>query len=114
MKLKLIKVDYPQLYELFYDEGISLEVFLYVTPFCNCQTFCIGNVAQILSFKSEIVKDIFNLCCKTIQKRQCVIDINNYHLETFENKVRPLIQKEQHIDYINYNGSHMTLFLLTF
>lgn len=82
-----------------------IGVYIYHSPFGNCQNMAINNFRRLLSYEKEIIRQVFEFIAE--KKQFVVVDVTNF---TFTNYMQ--YPKEAFVfktDYASTNGSKMVI-----
>ena len=105
---------YPYVYNI-WGGAIEKEYFYAtLTPFANCQTFCLASAVQLLKIKDEDMPEFMKDLFKYMEKRQCVIDLRSSNSAEILKKLEPFTENIISTPYKSTNGSDMILHIIQF
>ena len=85
------------------------SIFVYESPFANCQTFTISMAYKLSYLEKEEVVELFEIIYEKIGRKQFIIDLKDEHNESALKSIEPIIKEKYSIKYKSTNGSHMNL-----
>lgn len=106
--------QYPHVYHIWGGSIHKERFYAILSPFANCQTFCLTYAASLLNIKDEdmpeFMKDLFEI----MEKRQCVIDLHSVTSAAVLKKLEPFTNNVVSTPYKSTNGSDMILHIIQF
>lgn len=88
------------------------DVYIYATPFLNCQMFSIGGVNKLLIRDDEFISEFIKKCKDYTGKKQMCIDVTRVESKFIIDKLRPHIEEINSMEYINNNETKMVIHVI--
>lgn len=90
----------------------DIDIYVYQSPFLNCQMFSIGGLNQLLYVDDEVISSFIKGCIKFTIKTQLCIDLMRDHSKIILSKLEPYIDEINSMEYINTNGTKMVIHVI--
>lgn len=90
----------------------SDDIYIYQTPFLNCQMFSIGGVNKLLIRDDEYVNAFIKKCIDYTGKKQLCIDVTRGESKFILDRLTPYIREINSMEYINGNGTEMVIHVI--
>ena len=109
-RIKTIYDEFPRIFEIeLIGSQFDSSIFVYESPFGNCQTFTISMAYKLSYLEKEEVVELFEIIYGKISRRQFVIDLKDEFNELVLKSIESIIKEKYSIKYKSTNGSHMNL-----
>ena len=109
-KIRTVYDEFPRIFEIeLIGSQFDSSIFVYESPFANCQTFTIGMAYKLSYLKKEEVVELFEIIYEKIGRKQFVIDLKDEYNELVLESMELIMKEKYSIKYKSTNGSHMNL-----
>ena len=109
-RIRTVYHEFPRIFEIeLIGSEFDSSIFVYESPFANCQTFTISRAYKLSYLEKEEVVELFEIIYGKISRRQFIIDLKDEYNESVLKSIEPIIKEKYSIKYKSTNGSHMNL-----
>ena len=109
-RIKTIYDEFPRIFEIeLIGSQFDSSIFVYESPFANCQTFTISMAYKLSYLEKEEVVELFEIIYGKTSRRQFIIDLKDEFNESVLESIESVIKEKYSIKYKSTNDSHMNL-----